>query len=187
MDCETPGTGRPGTDEEGPGDAQEPSPGAHTGEPAGDADPPPPTAVGDSANHSAAADQGPNARALPAASPETAGAVGGAPCPQATRQPEAEICTLWTTGGTGHMEGGGRGTTQTADDPPVVVHGERTEGAAGDSNPPLPATAEERADPGATTSPAQEGMHSDPSPKAPETEDILALIFAETAPTAGLT
>ena len=55
----------------------------------------------------------------------------------------------------------------------------------GDTNPPQHATAEERAHRDATTSPAREGMVSDPPPGAPETEDILASIFDETAPTAG--
>ena len=43
------------------------------------------------------------------------------PCLAAAVQPppEAEICAIQTTGGAGHEEAGGPGTTQTADDPPV--------------------------------------------------------------------
>ena len=83
------------------------------------------------------------------------------------------------------MQAGGQRTTHTADNPPAVVHGEPTEGAGGDANPPHPATAENRAHHGATMSPAPEGMRSGPPPVAPETDDILVLIFNETAPTAG--
>ena len=84
-DCATAGTDRPGTDEEGPRDPQEPTPGAQVEETPGDADAPPPTTEGDRAHHRAAADPGLNARAPPAASLETADAAGWAPCPQATR------------------------------------------------------------------------------------------------------
>ena len=161
-------------------------PGTPSSQPLGHTNgPPPSTTMGDSADCSAAAAPGPDARAPPAASPGTADAAEGAPGPQATCQPEAETCTVWTTGGTGHTEAGGQRTTHTADDPPVVVHEERTEGAAEDANPPQPATAEECVNPGFTTSPAREGMHGGPPPGASKTEDILALIFNETAPTAG--
>ena len=63
----------------------------------------------------------------------------------------------------------------------VLVHGEWTEGAAGNTNPAQPVTAEERAYSGATTGPAREGMHDNPPRGAPETEDILASIFDEIA------
>ena len=141
--------------------------------------------MGNSIHHSTAADPGPGARATPAASPGMTDAARGASCPQDTRQPEAEIGTVRTTGDTGPTEAGGQRTTQTADDPPVVVYGERTEGAAGNAKPLQPATAEERAHPGATTTPAEEGMHGDPTPGASMTGDMLASIFDETTPMAG--
>ena len=51
-DDETPGTGRPDMDEETPRDPQQPTTGAHAGEPAGNTDPPLPTTMGESAHRS---------------------------------------------------------------------------------------------------------------------------------------
>ena len=81
---------RPGTDGQGPGEPHEATPGAHPGDPTGDANPAPPTTVGDSPHNSPAADPGPDARAPPVASPETADTVGGGTLP------------------TGHLPAGGR-------------------------------------------------------------------------------
>ena len=139
-----PGTGRHDTSEERPRDPQQPTPGAHEQEPAGNANPPSSTAMGDSAHRNAAADRGPDARASPAAPPGRADAAGEAPCPQATRQPEAETCAVRTPGGTGQTDARGPRTTHTSDDPPDVLLEERTGGGADDAHPQQPATAEER-------------------------------------------
>ena len=176
------GTGWHNTDEERPRDPQQPAPGAHAGEPAGNANPPPSTPMGDSAQRNAAADPRSDARATTAASPEMADAAGEAPCPQAIRQPEAETCAVPTTG---HTDAAGQRTTHTADSPPVVLREERTEGAAGNAHASQPATVEEHVQLGATTSPAPEGMQGGPPPGAPKTKDILASICSKSAPTAG--
>ena len=94
-------------------------------------------------------------------------------------------CTVRATGSTRRTNAREQGTTHTTDGPPAVLHGERAEGAAGDANPPQPATVEERLHPGAATSPARMGMHDGPPPGSRGTKDILASIFNETAPTGG--
>ena len=81
-------------------------------------------------------------------------------------------------------DAGGQGTTCTTYGPPTVLHEERTERAAGNAHPPHAATAEERLHPGAATSLARVGMRERPAPRAPQTEDIVASMFNEVAPTA---
>ena len=189
LDLRTFGMGPPGTtgvcidrQDTGAGrprDSQQPPPGAHAGEAVGNANAPTSAAMDEDSHRSAAADTGPDAQALPAASSGAADTAEEAPCTQDTHQGEAEACAVLATGGTGRTNGWGRGTTCITECPPAVLHEERAEGTAGSAHPPEPAAEEECVHPGAATSTARVGMQKGPPPGAPETEDILASIFDE--------
>ena len=140
--------------------------------------------MGDEAHRSAATDPGPDAQVPPAASPGTADTAEEAPCPQTTNQPEAETCAVRAPPGGGHTDAGEQETRCTTGGAPAVLHEDWAGGADGDARPPQPATPEERVHSGAARSPARVGMHDGPPAGAPETEDILAPIFNESAPTA---
>ena len=73
---------------------------------------------------------------------------------------------------------GGRGAEQTADTTPVMVHGERTEGTAYNTGPPEHTAGEERVHPQTSSDTAHGATHEARPPRASETEDLLALIFA---------
>ena len=110
-----------------PGDPQQPTSGAHAVEPAGNANPPPSTAMDEDTQSSAAADPGPDAQTPPAAPSGRASDAEEAPCPQATPQPGAEACAVQATGGTGRTDAGGQGRTCTTKGPSPVLHEERAE------------------------------------------------------------
>ena len=172
------------TDVGRPGDPQQPTSGAQTGEPTGTAHPPPRQNMDADAHSGAAADPGPHTQASPAASPGMADTAEEAPCPQATRQPEARTCAVRAPRGTGHTDAGGQGTTWTINGPPAVLHEDRAEGATDGAQPPQSPAAGECVHPGAAMHHAQVGTHDNPPPGAPETEDHLASIFNAAAPTA---
>ena len=171
------------TDAWRPGDPQQPISGTHAGEPTGTAHPPPSTTMDADARGGAVADPGLDTQAPPAASPGTADTAEEAPCPQATHQPEAEICTVRAPRATGHTDAGGQGTTCTINGPPAVLHEERAVGATNGAHLPHSAAAGERVHPGAAMSQAAAGTHHNPPLGAPETDDILASIFNAAAPT----
>ena len=166
-----------------PRDPQQPTSGVHGAEPAGNAHPPPSATMDEDTHGSATPDPGPDTQAPPAASSRKADTAGEVPCPQATHQPEAGACTVQATGGTERTDAGGQGTTCTTDGPPAVLHEEWAGRAAGGAHPAQLAAAEERVHPGTARSWAQVETQDNPPPGAPETEEILAFIFNQVAPT----
>ena len=165
-----------------PGDPQQPTSGAHAGEPAGNAHPPPSATLDEDTTSSAAADAGLDIGAPPAASSETADTTEEAPCPQAIHQPGVGTCDVQAMGGTGRTDAGDKGPHAQ----PTVFWLYCTRN--GEREPPAAPT---HCNPGARKNvyipvrplARREWERTTIYCRGPETEDIVASIFNEVAPT----